>query len=40
MNDTQQVLQTMLTNDNFSRWLGIEIDEFKEGYCRLHYTIT
>ena len=39
MNDPQQVLQTMLANDNFSKWMGIEIDEFKEGYCQLHYTI-
>jgi acyl-CoA thioesterase len=38
--DTQQILKTMLGNDNFSRWMGIEIDEYREGYCKLHYTIT
>ncbi len=30
----------MLAKDNFSKWMGIVVDEFKEGYCRLHYTIT
>ena len=30
----------MLDNDNFSRWMGIVVDEYREGYCRLHYTIT
>jgi len=39
MANTQQVLDTMLRKDNFSKWLGIIIDEYKEGYCRLHYTI-
>ena len=39
MNDTALILQTMHANDNFSKWLGIEVDEYKEGYCRLHYTI-
>ncbi len=29
----------MLDKDNFSKWLGIEIDEYREGYCRLHFTI-
>ncbi len=29
----------MLANDHFSKWLGIEVDEYREGYCRLHYTI-
>ncbi len=40
MADTYLVLQAMLAKDNFSRWMGIVVDEFKEGYCRLHYTIT
>jgi acyl-CoA thioesterase len=39
MNDTAVVLKAMLDKDNFSRWLGIEIDEYREGYCRLHYII-
>jgi len=29
----------MLDKDNFSKWLGIVIDEYREGYCKLHYTI-
>jgi acyl-CoA thioesterase len=39
-NDTAKILQTMLGKDNFSKWLGIAVDEYKEGYCRLHFTIT
>ena len=37
--DTKLILSTMLAKDNFSAWLGIIIDEYREGYCRLHYTI-
>lgn len=40
MTDTNLVLKTMLDKDNFSAWMGIVVDEFREGYCRLHYTIT
>jgi acyl-CoA thioesterase len=40
MNKTDLVLKTMLDNDNFSRWMGIAVDEYREGYCRLHYTVT
>ncbi len=40
MADTTKVLSTMLDKDNFSRWMGIVVDEYKEGYCKLHYTIT
>ena len=40
MPDTDLVLQAMLAKDNFSKWMGIVVDEYKEGYCRLHYTIT
>ena len=40
MSDTNLILRTMLDKDNFSRWMGIEVDEYGEGYCRLHYTIT
>ncbi len=29
----------MLAKDHFSKWLGIIIDEYREGYCKLHYTI-
>src|SRR5580704_10367754 len=40
MSDTQKILGAMLARDNFSRWMGIQVDEYREGYCRLHYTIT
>ena len=36
---TSQILATMLEKDNFSRWLGITVDEYREGYCKLHFTI-
>ncbi len=29
----------MLANDHFSKWLGIVVDEYRLGYCRLHYTV-
>lgn len=29
----------MMAADHFSRWLGLQVDEMGEGYCRLHYTI-
>ncbi len=35
----KKVLETMLAKDNFTKWLGIVVDEYKEGYCKLHYTI-
>jgi len=31
----EQVVREMLKNDEFSRWLGIEIIEIKEGYSKL-----
>lgn len=39
MVNTDLILKTMLDKDYFSRWLGIVVDEYREGYCRLHYTI-
>src|SRR5258707_45240 len=35
----QQVLEIMLARDQFTRWLGLEVDEVGTGYCRLHYTV-
>src|SRR5258708_24435819 len=35
----EQVLATMLKQDHFTHWLGLEIDEISIGYCKLHYTI-
>jgi acyl-CoA thioesterase len=39
MQDTALILKTMFDKDLFSQWLGIVVDEYREGYCRLHYTI-
>lgn len=35
----QEVAAVMIANDGFSKLLGLEIDEVREGYCRLHYTV-
>lgn len=34
-----QITQTMLANDSFSQWLGIEIIETDADYCKLKMTI-
>ena len=39
MSHTKKILAAMLQNDNFSKWLGVVVDEYREGHCRLHYTI-
>lgn len=35
----QEITATMLANDRFSQWLGIEIIDTKEDYCKLKMTI-
>ena len=35
----EQVVGKMTQNDAFSEWLGLELAEVGEGYCRLHYTV-
>jgi acyl-CoA thioesterase len=35
----QEVLKIMVARDKFTAWLGLQIDEIREGYCRLHYTV-
>ena len=30
----------MLEKDAFTRLLGLVVDEVKEGYCKLHFTVT
>jgi acyl-CoA thioesterase len=35
----QEVADIMLANDRFTAWLGLQIDEVRAGYCRLHYTV-
>ena len=36
----QQVVDKMVATDAFSQLLGLQVDEVKEGYCRLHFTVT
>jgi len=38
-NLAQQVITYMLENDLFSKWLGIEIMEIKEGYSKTKMTV-
>lgn len=35
----KEILATMTKRDEFSRWLGLQIDEIGIGYCKLHYTV-
>lgn len=35
----QEVYEIMIARDRFSAWLGLQVDEVGEGYCRLHYTV-
>ncbi|MCE3258540.1 MAG: thioesterase [Bacteroidetes bacterium] len=37
--NASEVVNTMMEKDYFSQWLGIEIIDVKEGYCRLSATI-
>ena len=40
MTKAEQVVKKMTSTDAFSRWLGIEIEQIKEGYCRIRYSVT
>lgn len=35
----EEVVKRMVKRDRFTKWLGLEIDEVREGYCKLHYTV-
>src|ERR1700692_3962571 len=35
----EEILKTMLKGDLFTEWLGLQIDEYKKGYCKLHYRV-
>ena len=35
----EDVLKIMLRKDRFSKWLGLQIDEHKKGYCKLHFRV-
>ena len=39
MNQSEKIVDTMYQNDAFSQWLGIEVVEIKDGYCKLNMTI-
>ena len=34
-----EITNTMMANDFFSQWLGIEVLEIKEGYCKLKLSV-
>lgn len=35
----KEIIDIMTARDEFSRWLGLEIDVIETGYCKLHYTV-
>jgi len=35
----QEVLEIMIKRDQFTKWMGLEIDKIDTGYCKLHYTV-
>lgn len=36
----KHIVKTMMLNDAFSKWLGIEVVEIKPAYCQLKMTVT
>jgi acyl-CoA thioesterase len=36
----EEVLKIMIKGDRFTEWLGLQILEFRKGYCRLQYHVT
>lgn len=39
MPSPKEIVEMMMTKDYFSQWLGIQIIEIKEGYCKLQMTV-
>ena len=39
MNNPRKIINKMFDQDAFSQWLGIEIMEVKDGYCKLKMTV-
>ena len=39
MTTPHEVVQYMMQHDAFSKWLGIEVMELKEGYCKIRMTL-
>jgi acyl-CoA thioesterase len=38
-NDPSSIVAHMMEKDRFSQWLGIEVLEVSEGYCRIRMTL-
>lgn len=39
MKSPKEIVDLMMRNDAFSKWMGIEVTELKEGYCQLKCVI-
>jgi acyl-CoA thioesterase len=39
MSNTKTIGERMLEHDAFSQWLGVEILDYREGYCKVGMTI-
>ena len=39
MNQSEKIVDTMYQNDAFSQWLGIEVIDIKDGYCKINMTV-
>lgn len=37
--DPEEIVASLMAKDFFSKFLGLEIDEARLGYCKLHYTV-
>jgi acyl-CoA thioesterase len=35
----EKITQWMLEHDRFTEWLGLQIDEVRPGFCKLHYSV-
>ena len=35
----KEIVDKMMNNDAFSKWLGIEILELKKGYCKIQMKV-
>jgi acyl-CoA thioesterase len=39
-NRPRAIVEHMMKQDTFSRWMGVNIEEVREGYCRISCTVT
>ena len=37
--DPSKIVQHLLINDPFSQWMGVEIEDVKEGFCKVSCTV-